>query len=420
MNLSNKEAREFALLLIGLDCFLKKLNLIRMSKPSFLKDFNSARKNEKFINDSYSFRLKYVYEGKNNYIVYRNDDRKICCFNNENEMKFISLIDFSTELSGETIDLLIEVCHKGISRDKESVEKQINSLFKLRKTNHYGFRFITGSGIDSKYGLPSWHDFESQFINVVDSSFGSGICESISKQVFNTNYGSFQIVKDVFYGDYLKLLEKMINSALVPAKADNTTLTAVAAVLFAQSIKYPSTFQFALTFNYDDLLEKALEKCFGEPSLTFYKNFNPNPIPSGFSLAVLHSHGFLPKKPEPVLKKHINSIVLTTNEYFDNYKNNSSYGYKSLYNHLDDICYFVGNGLIDYEEQKVIDEHFHNHPSQFHFCFFSKKGISLEAIVYKTIFLLKLGIIPLWYDDHSIYKDELYEYAETLINQKLR
>lgn len=78
------------------------------------------------------------------------------------------------------------------------------------------------------------------------------------------------------------------------------------------------------------------------------------------------------------------------------------------------LCCFVGNGLTDYEEQKVVSKHFNDYPSSFHFYYNSIEGLPIEAIMYKTIFLLKIGIIPLWYSSHDEYKNEFYSFAKTL------
>ena len=113
----------------------------------------------------------------------------------------------------------------------------------------------------------------------------------------------------------------------------------------------------------------------------------------------------------------MDSVVLTTEEYFENYRYPSSYGYANLYSHLDETCCFVGNSLTDYEEQKVISAHFKRHPSQFHYWYDAKtEEKSVEAIMYKTVFLLKIGVIPLWYSNHSDYQEILFEYANHLLD----
>ena len=418
LNLSSPEIRDFFILYIGLDCFLKGKKIIKLTKPLFLKEVDNSTKQDFILWDTYSYRLK-IYDNESAfYLLFRNKDKKICQFVEPTNLVFKDIISYDDSIASNVIDLLIDACHNDVK--SEEGFKSIQSLFQLRKTNDFGYRFIVGSGINVGYDMPLWDDLENQFKDVVDSIFKKKICDDISKQTFNNNYGAFQIVKDISYKDYKDILESMINHSKEPDRFDNSTLTSVAAVLYAQSLKYQDINQYVLTFNYDDLLERALKNCFSEEAVTIYKNSSAIvPLP-GFSYFVTHSHGFIPKSPDPVLKVHFESVVLTTKEYFENYKKSSSYGYEELYKHLNKICCFVGNGLTDYEEQKIISKHFSDNPSSFHFFYNSMEGLPIEAIMYKTIFLLKIGVIPLWYTSHEDYKNEFYEYAENLSGVKLR
>ncbi len=410
--LSASELRDFFILYIGLDCFLKDKHIIKMSKPSFLKEMNYNTKQDRILWEPYSFRLKIFDINSTYYLLFRNKDKKISEFIEPGNIKFKELSNYEDSLPNEVIDLLIDACHNNVKG--EEGYKNIQALFNLKKTNDFGYRFIVGSGINYGYNMPQWSELENQFKTVVDGIFKKNICDAINKSVFNTNYGSFQIVKDISYSNYKSILESMINLSKDPTPYDNTTLTAIAAVLYAQSLNHPNETQRVLTFNYDDLLERSLLNCYNEEALTIYKYSIAKAAQPGFSYSVIHSHGFIPKYPEPVLGQNYDSIVLTTNEYFENYKNPSSYGYSQLYEHLNKICCFIGNGLTDYEEQKVVSKHFNDYPSSFHFYYNSIEGLPIEAIMYKTIFLLKIGVIPLWYSSHDEYKNEFYSFAKVL------
>jgi len=418
MSLSSAEIREFFILYIGLDCFVKKSEIVKLNKQAFLNEIKNNTIQDRFLWEPYSYRLKIIRNDSVSYLLFRNKDRKYCVYNSFDEITFKYLYEYNDSLSDQVIDLLIDACHNNV--ESEEGYKHLNSLFTLKRLNEFGYRFIVGSGINFGYGMPLWQDLEKDFESVVDHLFGKPICKDISTSVFNTTYGSFQIVKDISYPNYRLILETMIDSAKEPNRTDNSTLTSIAAVLYAQSLLYSDLHQLVLTFNYDDLLERALNDCYSEDSLTIYKNSLATALFPGFSFSIIHTHGFIPKAPELVLKQNYDSIVLTTNEYFENYKSPSSYGYSELYNQLDKVCSFVGNSLTDYEEQKVISRHFNDHPSQFHFCYFSLEKMTIETVIYKTIFLLKIGIIPFWYESHDKYVEEFYNYAETICGHKLR
>ena len=78
-----------------------------------------------------------------------------------------------------------------------------------------------------------------------------------------------------------------------------------------------------------------------------------------------------------------------------------------LFEHLNETCCFVGNSITDYEEQKVLKKHFDMYPSSFHFAFLYAKSFTSPDVLYKTIFLLKIGVIPIWYKDHKDCRDIL-------------
>lgn len=417
MSLSSLEIRQFFILFIGLDCFINGEELIKMTKSSFLDEMKFDTIYERTFWKPYSFRLKINRAGKSTYLLFRNKDKKYCKYTGEKEIEFFSIDNYRSNLSDSVIGLLIDVCHNNVT--KSEGYKSVKSLFELKRNNDFGYRFITGSGINYGYNMPIWSEFEKRFEDTVDNIFGKAISKTINKQVFNNNYGSFQIVKDISYSKYISLIKNMVDASTDPKKSDNSILTAIATALYAQSIKNPNIFQVVATFNYDDLLERALYNSFSEEAISLYKNNFEGVEIHGYSYSVVHLHGYMPKSPDVAFKSNYNSIVLTTDEYFDNYKSPSSFGFFNLYNHLDRICSFIGNSVTDYEEQKVISKHFHDHPSQFHFLYSSMEGIPLEAVMYKTIFLLKIGIIPLWYDSHDEYKNEIYNYAKSILGNKL-
>ena len=228
IQLSPNEIRDFFILYIGLDCFLKDKEITKMTKSSFLDEMKHSTKQDRVLWEPYSFRLKISDNQSTQYLLFRNKDKKICEFIEPENIEFKELTNYEDSLSSEVVDLLIDACHK---------------------LNDFGYRFIVGSGINYGYDMPLWSDLQNQFKAVVDGIFGRNICDKISKEVFNNNYGSFQIVKDISYTNYKTILERMINSSKDPDFADNTTLIAVASVLYAQSLIKKNITQNVLTFN---------------------------------------------------------------------------------------------------------------------------------------------------------------------------
>ena len=411
--LSNKEARDFFILYVGLDCFVKHEDIMKLTKQSLFKELNESKKQFSLLEETFSFRLKIINGNNTRYLLYRNSDRRFCfcsVLNEQNE--FLPINNYKDELPKAVVDLLLDVAKNNVKT--EIASEKLQSLL-LLKPDDYFYRFVVGAGINHGYGLREWKSLEDDFKNAINSMLGPDSSESINRLTFNANYGSFQILKDIDETKYKNLLLNTISPTKLPSLSDNTTLTAIAAVLYAQT--RIADFQLLLTFNYDEMIELSLNKCFGETAQTIYKHNKA--IWNDTKIAILHSHGYLSSRPFST-SKHFDSIVLTTDEYFKNYENPSSYGYDSLYNQLNKTSCFVGNSITDYEEQKVISTHFNKHPAQFHFCYCSSDKLPIVAQVYKTIFLLKIGIIPLWYSSHNLYKDEFYQYAERVSGKRLR
>ena len=79
------------------------------------------------------------------------------------------------------------------------------------------------------------------------------------------------------------------------------------------------------------------------------------------------------------------------------------------------IHVLIRSDLTSCEGQKVVSAHFDKHPNQFHYWYRAKGKESIEAIMYKTIFFLKIGVIPLWYDSHNDYCDIFLKYTKKVI-----
>ena len=269
-----------------------------------------------------------------------------------------------------------------------------------------------GAGINFKYDSEkNWGKLEKDFKTELVDKYGRENVNKLLEKTFNTKYGSFQVMKDLMYDKYVEKIKELVNFVKRPVENDGSTLVAVANVIAAQMAKTDT--QRVLTFNYDDLLEKALSDIYHADIATLYKG-NDKDVYN--SILITHSHGYLPNK---YFKKHLDSVVLTTNEYIDSYSSERSYGYRCLMEHLNDICSFVGNSITDHEEQKVLKKHFNKHPSSFHFYYDEGNSEETEIILYKSIYLIKIGVIPLWYSKHNEYANNFNEYANNITGKNI-
>lgn len=411
-DLTSKEKADYFRLLVGLDCFIKKLEMVIVSKSQFLSE-NVKDDNNLQLSQTFSLRMKITNNETIFYILFKSKENTFQKYIDKKLSEPFPVESFKTDIPNEIINLLKDAVRNNIN--SEGSLKNVSLLKCLVDFDKYPFHFVLGSGVNCGYSMPNWNALESYFKDAIDKRFGTRACESMSDATFNTNYGSFQIVKDIEEADYCDILSSMVDSSTNPKYDDNTILLAVAYVLQAQ--ERSDSKQSVVTFNYDNLLEEALN-AIGTDYSAHFNNKNSDTT-FGAPVNIIHTHGYLPKPAKDFIKIYKNTIVLTTDEYIDNYRNPSSYGYRNLFNELNHTTYFIGNSITDYEEQKVIASHFKKHPSQFHFCFQKYEYHNQISMIYKTIFLLKIGVIVLWYNSHDDYKDMLFNFAEEKLGYKI-
>lgn len=409
-HLTQAEARLFFQLYVGLSCFNKNETIDVLTKTKMIDLLKEKNTN---INLQKSYSYKYLINAKDGDYLLLYSNKKIIkyYFNSQldNNVEYLSINNYSSDISDDIVEILLLVCKNGITSENDQEKIYVTIVKSLKEKFRpiiSDYRFVLGSGVGFSYGMPLWSKLEYDFIasnkkllNINDKEH-----QIIIESIFNNNYGTFQITKDLDVVLYQNLLYNMISKSTKVSDTDVSSLIAVAKVLKKQSEKGKT--QKVLTFNYDGLLEEALVRL-NTTYKTIYKY--DKVIDFKKDVNIVHSHGYLPKC-NPT-NKNFKSIVLTTREYIDNYKNTTSYGYDELFKHLDESCYFIGNSLTDYEEQKVIVNHFNKKPHIFHFYMGAIKGFGYKTILYKTIYLLRMGVIPLWYYSHDDYIKELIAYS---------
>ncbi len=414
-NISKTEMKTFFSLFIGMECFFNNEKLKFLTKQKFQKENKRVNYENVRIKDRYSMRFRV---DDNKYLLIDAGEGKIIYLNNTKEAvinEINSILDYETvvyrndsriSLSKHRaiLQLFLDVAHNDF-KNIENIQDKFRILKTLYSANMSPYRFVVGAGINFGFKMKTWEELEKDFNKTIDNILDKEeVANDIVKKVFNANYGTFQILKDLDLRAYYNELESLVSPIPNPPSiSDGKTMEAIIRVLDYQKEVNRKSEQNLITFNYDNLIELFLN--YSDVKSVFKYDAEKNS-----RINIIHSHGLLPTdKGKRCLPqdKYYDSIVLTTNEYFDNYKTSRSYGYKELYNHLNNTCFFIGNSITDYEEQKVINAHFKDNPSQFHFAFLVRNPNEAEVDYYKTIFLLKIGIIPLWYNSHDEYADEL-------------
>lgn len=427
--LTKEEKKVLVVRYLGMHFFLQNCHMVEVKKNELLTQ--GFEQYSKHISGAMKiFKIASREEKTTKYLVVQKD-LGMTFFEN-NEIQTTSLFEYETDVPQEIVEELIASCKKSII--DEAVEDILsrgeivtdwNKPFENYLERMAYYRFVLGSGVSFDYGSESWGQLEQSFKNEIDSlcgitSRGEDV-DSFVECIFNINYGSFEVLKDLsqerYYEIAMKSIDKIKFSNKSPTKS--TTLSVVADILYKQYSKYPDLHQVVLTFNYDKMLENELERCDYDCSLRFCSTCNDVTFTLSerlpfVDMCIEHCHGILqnyyPDKYQlEIFKK---TLVLSTDEYISAYKRNG-YASESLFNHLNETCIFVGNSITDYEEQKVLREHIEKYPSAYHYAFFKKENNEKNNIC-KTLFLLKIGIIPIWFNNFGEYLHELEILRDTI------
>lgn len=420
-SMSNTEVKRFASLLYGLESFMHNEKCIRLSKKKFSQKYNQ----KELARLSFGFRYQVISEEREDKFYLYDTRKRAMTIAYADEMETIKTIPLSkyetNEFNDIIIGILLDVAHDKVSG--EEGYKKIDFLKELENRN-IEYRFVLGCGISCDYDIASWSKFEDNLKKIVNLKFSyipkgdeKYLSDSISSDVFNANYGTFQIVKQLFYDDYkneLLSLSKWNEKKIL----EKTSLYYISKILHYQGLANPNLNQNVITFNYDDILETISFHNFGEECVSETKKNSKKTYKPPFKVTVVHTHGFIPHdlKTTKDLEFYMSNLVVTTDDYYKAYNSPGVYSYKKLNKQLDNTCYFVGNSITDYEEQKVIGTHFLNNPADFHFALLSKQGKNIYQIMYKTVFLINIGIIPLWFNSFEEIKEDLKKKADEFID----
>ena len=358
--------------------------------------------------------LAYLYlsgRQKDVFSVRENDFNEKCFHNTTEQIETATFFD-------EIDDFLLWSIMMGVlGVENHSLDTYLDSvslgkkLFETNRPAHY--RFILGAGVNNGYGLGDWDSLvetirqKIRFLKKIPSGTKPDALAKFEERMSNTNYIAPQILKDLdssvyydaIYSNLYSLFDANNTRKSSKSSIEDTTLFQVARIVSENENSV------VLTFNYDNVLEQVLDNNFKTPYwIDYYKS---RKMTSG--LQIIHSHGFYPYGMSG--EKYAHAIVFSCFEYMNGYLRAASYARKRLYEHIKQPCILVGNSLSDYEEQKVFFLHHREYLSQFSYLFTTKSDHPNRWMdVYKSIYFLKMGVIPVFFDDFP----QMVDYLKTL------
>lgn len=265
---------------------------------------------------------------------------------------------------------------KILTQAKESIRKDRISLF-------------LGAGVSASAGVVTWDKLIEQLCIKKDlSKLDSDIADTIKgRYIINRYKGANKELSEEFYED--------IKSILYSGSSKTSELLGTIA-----KVVNISHIESIITYNYDDLLEQAIEtkKCHA-----VYDKSRPN---EGSEIQIYHVHGYLPHTGRG------SDIILGEKEYHKIYQEAYSWGnVEQLHALCRSTCFFIGLSMKDPNLRRLLDiaADGGNEREAVHFAFLREIE---HNIPFTEEILRSFGISCIWYKQHK----DLPKLLENLID----
>ena len=267
--------------------------------------------------------------------------------------------------------------------------------------------FFLGAGVSMDAGGPSWKELLRKILRHF-KRIGS-------KTDFDKVYDACGL-SAIILGRYavsdrknLKSLSKYLQRYVLYHNVDpdkSELINAICeAVIGEQEDKYivaKGRLDSIITYNYDDIVETALEKRGVSVARIYLKNRNHrNEFP------IYHVHGLIPQENQGI----VSTLILSEREYHEMYKEAYNWSNIEQLHALDrNTCFFIGMSMTDPNLRRLLDisRMGSDHESR-HFAFlkreslFKPEEIEKNKLHFNTIEsqLCDLGVQVIWYEDHK-------------------
>lgn len=246
---------------------------------------------------------------------------------------------------------------------------------------------VLGAGVSKSLGLPLWDELLQGLLDslkdrrvlsindksaCLDDSSGSSLIKARYLKSFYTD-AKLSMVSDI-----RKVLYKEIGN-------NRRLINAIVSLIETKKV------ETVITYNFDDLLEDALQK--KGISNTPVDRTN-RPIPG--SIPILHTHGFIPRETD---KSYDSNVVLSEDEYHSLYMDSFHWAnVEQLHALTQTTCFFIGLSLKDPSLRRLLDiASMKGSGNAEHYAFLPryeyKQPTKAEILYYK------MGINVIWFED---------------------
>lgn len=303
--------------------------------------------------------------------------------------KIISLLTHYPIEANRLNDLIsIENKTKSIIRkitdNASSLESKIteNDIIKKReqdikflkeKLDNREITIVLGTGVSVPFGALSWNKLvEYMYYRLNNEKFDDE--NKAFEKIGNDNLCKAQYIKLELLKNKLYYSQTLYNGLYERYSIENdygeTSLHMISNLLRGNKIRK------IITYNYDDFLEKILNKKNIDYSLMiskedYQKDFMP----------IYHVHGYLPQNvSDEEMINYSETIILSEDDYFRLYNNSNHWEVAiQLQSFKDDICLFIGNSITDYNEKRILN--YTKQKFKKHFAIFVRDQLSISDIL---------------------------------------
>ena len=266
------------------------------------------------------------------------------------------------------------------------------------------FTLFLGAGVSMSAGLPSWWKLLEDMIDTSkQKEFKDGDIEKLTKVCYNSSIVMGRFVRMMMEKksndeDYYQCLHDALYGGISAYRSP--LIDEICNLVYSKK----SQAQSIITYNFDDVMERALRK----RGIRNYSVFGQNQ-PQRF-FPIYHVHGFIPYAN----KDDIKSVpVLSEEEYHRVYA--SSYNWSNveqLHALSRTTCIFIGLSMTDPNLRRLLDiaiQDSENDPRHFVFLpriseFGTDKNAEAknnEAMKIQKQIFLELGLRTIWYRDYN-------------------
>lgn len=278
--------------------------------------------------------------------------------------------------------------------DFEKKNKNNIAILKDEIKNNECFALVLGAGISIDLGAKSWDGLLQDFEIELRKKGVIHDTDKVKKNVGSSSLITAQLCKDLYNNDidfYWAIHQSLYPS--IGSKHSSEMDELIEIIKYSHAKKH---FRI-LTYNFDDYLERHLEK----QGIKYNTLFNENGTINNL-ISIYHVHGFL---PEVKAKSHIkniysNSIFLTEENYNDLYNKPYSWQISSQLSFFrENQCLFVGCSLSDPNIRRLLE--ITRKTQRKHFAILVKDNMDTHDLLVASNHFARLNIEVIWANDFT-------------------